>query len=166
MEHMSNNERKIYDLVVRRFISVLYPAFEYEQTSLEAKAAGQTFAANGKTVISAGWKAVYEEGMQEEDTEDNALKDQKLPVFRQGDSIHNTPCFSHAPLCSSCGGKVPRTASGFSVVPALLLSIFQSAYLQNQQSLLSFAWLFQSHFYASFRHNGYCVLWSGIVLQG
>lgn len=52
---------------------------------LEAKAAGQTFAANGKTVISAGWKAVYEEGMQEEDTEVNALKDQKLPVFRQGE---------------------------------------------------------------------------------
>ena len=54
---------------------------------------------------------------------------------------------------------------GFSVVPVLLLSIFQSAYLQNQQSLLSFAWLFQSHFCASYRHNGYCVLWSDIVLQ-
>lgn len=88
LDHMTNEERKIYDMVVRRFLSVLYPAFEYEQTSLEAKAAGQTFAANGKTVISAGWKAVYEEGMQEEDTEDNALKDQKLPVFRQGEKIH------------------------------------------------------------------------------
>ena len=41
-----------------------------------------------------------------------------LPVFRQGDNIHNIPCFLHALLCSSCGGKVPRTASGFSVVPA------------------------------------------------
>ena len=88
LDHMTNEERKIYDMVVRRFLSVLYPAFEYEQTSLEAKAAGQTFAANGKTVIRAGWKAVYEEGMQEEDTEDNALKDQKLPVFRQGEKIH------------------------------------------------------------------------------
>ena len=88
LDHMTNEERKIYDMVVRRFLSVLYPAFEYEQTSLEAKAAGQTFAANGKTVISAGWKAVYEESMQEEDTEDNALKDQKLPVFRQGEKIH------------------------------------------------------------------------------
>ena len=88
LDHMTNEERKIYDMVVRRFLSVLYPAFEYEQTSLEAKAAGQTFAANGKTVISAGWKAVYEEGMQEEDTEDNALKDQKLPVFRQGEKLH------------------------------------------------------------------------------
>ncbi len=41
MEHMSNNERKIYDLVVRRFISVLYPAFEYEQTTLKAEAKPQ-----------------------------------------------------------------------------------------------------------------------------
>ena len=88
LDHMTNEERKIYDMVVRRFLSVLYPAFEYEQTSLEAKAAGQTFAANGKTVVSAGWKAVYEEGMQEEDTEDNALKDQKLPMFRKGEKIH------------------------------------------------------------------------------
>ena len=88
LDHMTNEERKIYDMVVRRFLSVLYPAFEYEQTSLEAKAAGQTFAANGKTVVNAGWKAVYEEGMQEEEAEDNALKDQKLPVFRQGEKIH------------------------------------------------------------------------------
>ena len=59
MEHMSNNERKIYDLVVRRFISVLYPAFEYEQTTLKAEAAGETFTAKGKIIKSAGWKAVY-----------------------------------------------------------------------------------------------------------
>ena len=59
MEHMSNNERKIYDLVVRRFISVLYPAFEYEQTTLKAEAAGETFTAKGKVIKAAGWKAVY-----------------------------------------------------------------------------------------------------------
>ena len=41
LEHMSNDERKIYDLVIRRFISILYPAFEYEQTTLKASAAGQ-----------------------------------------------------------------------------------------------------------------------------
>ena len=49
MEHMSNNERKIYDLVVRRFISVLYPAFEYEQTTLKAEAAGETFTAKERS---------------------------------------------------------------------------------------------------------------------
>ena len=38
-------------MVVRRFLSVLYPPFEYEQTSMEAQAAGYTFAASGKRVI-------------------------------------------------------------------------------------------------------------------
>ena len=54
-----NDERKIYDLVVRRFISVLYPAFEYEQTTLKASAANEMFTAKGKIIKAAGWKAVY-----------------------------------------------------------------------------------------------------------
>lgn len=58
-EHMTNDERKIYDLVVRRFISVLYPPFEYEQTTLKGEAAGETFTARGKVVKVLGWKAVY-----------------------------------------------------------------------------------------------------------
>ena len=57
---MSNEERKIYDLVVRRFISVLYPAFEYEQTTMRASAAGQNFAARGKIILSPGWKTIYD----------------------------------------------------------------------------------------------------------
>ncbi len=60
LDHMSNEERKIYDLVVRRFISVLYPAFEYEQTTMRASAAGQNFTARGKIVLSPGWKTIYD----------------------------------------------------------------------------------------------------------
>ena len=90
-DHMTNEERKIYDMVVRRFLSVLYPPFEYEQTSMEGMAEGQTFAANGKTVISAGWKEVYEGGFQEEDDpEEEKLKDQKLPVFEKGQKLRIT----------------------------------------------------------------------------
>ena len=61
-DHMTNEERKIYDLVIRRFISVLYPAFEYEQTTLKAAAAGELFTAKGKVVKKTGWKALYEAG--------------------------------------------------------------------------------------------------------
>ena len=43
--NMTNEERKIYDLVVRRFLSVLHPPFEYEQTSLKADLGGELFAA-------------------------------------------------------------------------------------------------------------------------
>ena len=54
LEHMTNEERKIYDLVVRRFLSVLYPSFEYEQTSLKASVEGETFVTKGKTILSLG----------------------------------------------------------------------------------------------------------------
>ena len=88
LDHMTNEERKIYDMVVRRFLSVLYPPYVYEQTSLEAKAAGCTFVASGKTVVSAGWKEVYEGNYQDEDdTEEKELKDQNLPVYSQGEKL-------------------------------------------------------------------------------
>lgn len=87
LDHMTNEERKIYDMVVRRFLSVLYPPFEYERTSMEAKAAGQSFVASGKTVVSAGWKEVYEGGNTDDDEEEQALKDQNLPVLKQGEKL-------------------------------------------------------------------------------
>ena len=111
MEHMSNNERKIYDLVVRRFISVLYPAFEYEQTTLKAEAAGETFTAKGKVIKAAGWKAVYADAVSSgssasqydaygdyEDSEDFGedfqnndmylkASEQALPVLHKGDTL-------------------------------------------------------------------------------
>lgn len=47
---MTNEERKIYDMVVRRFLSVLYPPAVYEQVSMEGTAAGETFAASGRII--------------------------------------------------------------------------------------------------------------------
>lgn len=83
LDHMTNEERKIYDLVVRRFLSVLYPPFIYEQVSMEGRAGGETFAAGGKVVKSRGWKEVYENQEEEEETEDGELKDQRLPKLDQ-----------------------------------------------------------------------------------
>ncbi|MDO4338151.1 MAG: DNA topoisomerase III [Eubacteriales bacterium] len=89
LDHMTNEERKIYDMVVRRFLSVLYPPFMYEQVTMEGKAAGHTFAANGKVVQSMGWKEVYEgnSGEEEEEPEEQTLKDQRLPMRRQGERL-------------------------------------------------------------------------------
>lgn len=89
LDHMTNEERKIYDMVVRRFLSVLYPPSVYEQTAVEGNAAGYSFAAKGRSVKDLGWKAVYEEGFQEdeEDTEAQEMKDQSLPDFHKGQRI-------------------------------------------------------------------------------
>ena len=88
LDHMTNEERKIYDMVVRRFLSVLYPSFEYEQTAMEAEAGGYVFAASGKTVISSGWKEVYEGDYREEEEEnEQEIKDQSLPVHKEGEKL-------------------------------------------------------------------------------
>lgn len=82
LDHMTIDERKIYDLVVRRFLAVLYPPFEYEQTDLTLDIAGEEFAAKGKIVKHMGWKAVYEN--QEEEAEEQEVKEQTLPDLKQG----------------------------------------------------------------------------------
>lgn len=88
LDHMTNEERKIYDMVVRRFLSVLYPAFEYEQTAMEAEASGYVFAASGKTVKNPGWKEVYEgDYREEEDENEQEMKDQSLPVYKEGEKL-------------------------------------------------------------------------------
>lgn len=85
MDHMTVEERKIYDLVVRRFLAVLYPPFEYEQTELQLIIGGESFAAKGKTVKALGWKEVYEN--QEEEEEEQELKEQTLPSVKKGDRL-------------------------------------------------------------------------------
>ena len=88
LDHMTNEERKIYDMVVRRFLAVLYPASQYEQVTMEAKAAGETFAASGKVIKSMGWKEVYEGGadddLEDEVDDEKKLKDQRLPEMKTG----------------------------------------------------------------------------------
>ncbi len=73
LDHMTNEERKIYDLVVRRFLAVMYPPFEYEQTAVQIKIGSEIFAAKGKIVKKLGWKEVYENGLTEEDEEEGEL---------------------------------------------------------------------------------------------
>ena len=89
---MTIDERRIYDLVVRRFLAVLYPPFQYEQVSLTVDIGGEQFAASGKTIKSAGWKEVYETGGDEFEEEDDrkeleagrAVREQKLPEIQKG----------------------------------------------------------------------------------
>lgn len=83
LEHMTNEERKIYDLVVRRFFSVLYPPFEYEQTLMRGEAGGETFTAKGRIVKSLGWKEVYQQEDQEQEEEFQNLSDAE-----QGSHFH------------------------------------------------------------------------------
>lgn len=82
----TDKERKIYDLVIKRFLAVLFPAFEYEQLTVQAKIGEETFIAKGKTVIHAGWKEVYENRFDDEESGDE-VKEQLLPRLEKGDVL-------------------------------------------------------------------------------
>ena len=132
LEHMTIDERRIYDLVVRRFLAVLYPPFEYEQVSLTVDIGGEIFAAGGKTVKSSGWKEVYEaDGNDWEDEETGrdleagkAVREQKLPAIAKGDhftGLHFTVTegktkppapFTEATLLSAMENPVAYMESG------------------------------------------------------
>ena len=80
--HMSNEERKIYDMVVRRFLAVMYPAYEYEESVLTGAVEGDPFYARGTRPLHMGWKAIYENQSEEEEEEE--LKRQNLPIMQKG----------------------------------------------------------------------------------
>jgi len=82
----TDKERKIYDLVVKRFLAVLFPAFEYEQLTLRTKVGNETFIARGKTILHAGWKEVYENRFEDDDVTDG-VKEQLLPRIEKGDTL-------------------------------------------------------------------------------
>ena len=83
----ADKERKIYDLVVKRFLAVLFPAFEYEQLTLRAKIDDENFVARGKTIVNSGWKEVYENRFEDDDAVDD-LKEQILPRIEKGDTLN------------------------------------------------------------------------------
>lgn len=82
----NDKERKIYDLVVKRFLAVLFPAHEYEQLTVQATIGSEKFIAKGKTVLHAGWKEVYENRFDDEESTDD-VKEQLLPRIEKGDVL-------------------------------------------------------------------------------
>lgn len=98
---LEREERNIYDLIVKRFIAVLSPSFEYEQTTVKVDVKGEQFAARGKIVKAKGWKAVYDGqgggdpsmyGQGGTDTAGNAdttadEPEQNLPDIKRGDRL-------------------------------------------------------------------------------
>lgn len=81
LSDLSDKERKIFDLVVKRFLAVLSKPFVYEQTTLTAKISNETFIAKGKRVISQGFKEIY--ATHDEESDDH----QNLPLIDEGDIL-------------------------------------------------------------------------------
>lgn len=83
LDHMSSEERKIYDLVVRRFLAVLYPPCEYEQIKLTGSCAGEKWMAGSRMMKEAGWQQAYESEWEEED-DDLLMTVTSMPKLEKG----------------------------------------------------------------------------------
>lgn len=96
---LSSDERKLYDLIVRRFIALFYPAYRYDETSLTLESGGEKFYAKGRVQKDAGWKEVYGNTLDQTDDEDGDLDDrtatrQLLPELKEGQLLAVKNCRS------------------------------------------------------------------------
>jgi DNA topoisomerase-3 len=93
VDKMSDDDKKIYDLVVRRFLAVFHPEAVFENTRVEttvagtgAEGGGHVFRTRGKRILVAGWRAVYGESADsEERTDDDEGREQQLPRLDEGE---------------------------------------------------------------------------------
>ena len=89
LSKMSADERKIYDLVARRFLAIFHPDAVFERTRVETTVAEHIFRTSGRVLMEAGWRSVYG---QEADTpggggDDDSGGDQMLPKLELGEEV-------------------------------------------------------------------------------
>ena len=92
LSYLTPEERNIYDLVVRRFLAVLSPAFEYEETKLTVLIGKEKFYAKGKMVKALGWKQAYGQSLTDDEDDDPEMREQTLPQIQQGDRMNLKSC--------------------------------------------------------------------------
>lgn len=83
---MNNDEIRIYNLVIKRFLACFLPDYEYKSVSAVFECEGHEFYANGSEVVSQGWKRAYNGEYAEEETDEVI---QRLPAIKAGDTL---PC--------------------------------------------------------------------------
>ncbi len=89
---LTDAESKVFDLVVRRFISVFYPDCVFDTTTVEGESAKVPFKVQGKHIVEEGWRVVYKNDKKTAD-DDEQTKDEErlLPDFRKGESGPHQP---------------------------------------------------------------------------
>lgn len=92
---VSENERKVYDLVARRFIAVFYPNCKVSTTTVLGEAAKVEFKTTGKQILDAGWRIVFDKQQNNSSSDNNDEIDKNeediLPEFRKGESGPHEP---------------------------------------------------------------------------
>ena len=89
---LSADERRVYDLVARRFIAAFYPDCEVSTTTVTGTSAEVDFRATGRQILKPGWRTVFErEGGKKEEKAEEEEAEAVLPAFRKGESGPHQP---------------------------------------------------------------------------
>lgn len=88
---LTTDEKRVFDLVARRFIAVFYPDCKFSTTTVLGEVEKVEFKASGKQILEEGWRTVF--GGQTAATDDDGKKDdeQTLPDFKKGESGPHEP---------------------------------------------------------------------------
>jgi DNA topoisomerase-3 len=94
VDKMSDDDRRIYDMVVRRFLAVFHPEAVFENTRLETTVAEHIFRTSGRVLVVPGWRGVYGEGLEEpraaagsDSDSDEEATSQQLPKLERGETV-------------------------------------------------------------------------------
>ena len=96
---LSDNEKKVYDLITRRFIAVFHPDCKTRTTTVLGETDGILFRTSGKEIIEPGWRIVFDKGFASENSEnsetsensDNSLMSVINCQFTKGESGPHIP---------------------------------------------------------------------------
>lgn len=96
LNQLNPEERKLYDLIVRRFISLFYPAAKYDSVAITVQVGNDSFHVKGTTVKESGWREVYGGDYSDEDDDraDDSSDHERalLPDVQQGQSVTVQRC--------------------------------------------------------------------------
>jgi DNA topoisomerase III len=90
VEKMNPDDRRIYDLVARRFLAVFHPDAVFENTSVETAVGGHVFRTRGKLMLVPGWRGVYGEEADANGAgraDDDEGREQQLPRLERGEQV-------------------------------------------------------------------------------
>jgi DNA topoisomerase-3 len=114
-DKMSDDDKRVYDMVVRRFLAVFHPDAVFENTRLETTVAGYVFRTRGRVLVVPGWRGVYGEGLEDRSgAEDDDGPDQTLPKLDQGEPTRTLEVASEEKET-----KPPRRYSDASLLAAM-----------------------------------------------
>lgn len=87
---LSREEKLVYDLVARRFISVFYPDCEFSSTTVMAEINKAEFKATGRQILKNGWRELYLKDKNIEEKSDDE-SNSSMPLFTEGENGPHEP---------------------------------------------------------------------------